>query len=89
MTRFAQARHTPVSAAKTAVDGGGGHYPAIDVKRLAETIFELEQSLHHQDLTLSPRDRAELIAEAYREAANSGEPPDPRNIDRMVWMKAG
>lgn len=61
---------------------------SIDVGYLADTIFELEQSLRCQDLELSPRDRAELIAETYLNAVEAGAPPEQRDIDRMVWMKA-
>jgi hypothetical protein len=60
----------------------------IDVAKLTDTIFEVEQSLHLQGLELSPRDQAELIVEAYLTATRCGTPPDRQQIDRIVWMKA-
>lgn len=60
----------------------------IDVRCLATTLFEVEQSLYVQGLELSPEQRAELVAEAYAAAVEAGEPPQPRDIDRMVWMTA-
>ncbi len=58
----------------------------INVERLAAVIQLVDASAMMQDISLSARDKSEIIAALYVEAAQEQVLLDDLRTDRMVWM---